>query len=108
MMAPGIPGLHCAPTWAIGSSARWASGRRASAASVPGHDAHGYACGRVAGALRLAEAPERAAPLRPQMSKYIANSHGWGRWRRASTSWTVLYQIHVSITSSVKTSPRRR
>ena len=43
-----------------------------------------------------------------QMSKYMANSHGWGRRRRASTSLSVLYPIHVSITSSVKTSPRRR
>ncbi len=42
------------------------------------------------------------------MSKYMANSQGWGRWRRASTSLVVLYQIQVSITSGVKTSPRSR
>lgn len=43
-----------------------------------------------------------------QVSKYIMNSQGWGRSRRFLTSRSVLYQIQVSMTSSVKTSPRSR
>src|SRR5215471_13616146 len=42
------------------------------------------------------------------MSKYRANSWGWGLSRMASTSFFRLYSSQVSITSLVNTSPRNR
>ena len=45
---------------------------------------------------------------RGQLSKYSANSYGWGRSRTASSSFSRLYSIQVEITSDVNTSPFKR